>query len=203
MSGVDQYFTCEKVAERMVSWAEIRRGCRVLEPSAGSGTIVRAIPKNATVTAIEIDADLATPLSELKRKRPGLDVVCQDFLKYRPSRDAHDVAIMNPPYSDGADGKHVAHALQFAPRVVCLVRANFLWGLGRYNQVFRWSQLTRAAILVRRPHFSGPADKGHTARHDFAVLELIRRDSEELDRWKAQNETDDRVDFEWWADTWG
>jgi len=201
VSGVDQYFTCPKLAAKMVAWAEIGRGCRVLEPSAGGGDLVRAVPKNATVTAIEMDAELVEGLCQLRR--PGLEVRQEDFLKHRPSRDTYDLAIMNPPYGDGADGKHVAHALQLAPRVIALVRANFLWGLARYNLVFRWAQLTRAAVLVRRPMFHGPSDLGHTPRHDYAVVELMRRESDEMDRWRAENDEDDKVDFEWWADSWG
>lgn len=189
---LSQFWTPVELALRICDWAELARGSRVLEPSAGAGAIVRAMPKNVHVTAIEID-EVQVP--ELRRiEHPSLTVWHQNFLEYTgDGQEPFDVAVMNPPYEAGADGLHVAHALRVARRVVCLVRANFCWGAGRYQQVVRWSEVTRRVVLVRRPKFWGPADKGHTAQHDMQVLELVRRETE---RTAA---TVDQVEEEYWT----
>ena len=59
------------------------------------------------------------------------------------------------------------------PRVVALVRAQAVWGKDRFHDVFRWSRLTKVAVLVRRPNFYRPDGQLHGggARHDFCVIE--------------------------------
>jgi predicted RNA methylase len=188
----DQYFTSRDLARRIADWAELSRGQSVLEPSAGDGGLVRAFPMNVRVTAVERDPAMCARLREIRH--PALEVHEGDFLAWKPRRDAFDVAIMNSPYANGADGSHAAHALRFANRVICLVRTNFEYGKGRYNQLFRWATVTRRAILVGRPEFYGPACKGHTARHDYVVLELMRRD-----RDRIEDPSSDPVETEWWT----
>lgn len=174
---LDQYFTDPDLAARWVEWLEIPRGAKVLEPSAGDGTIVKALPKNVHVTAVELDDPTYQALTLLKR--PALEVVHSDFLKFERGPNAFDLAVMNPPYGNGADGRHVAHALAMAKRVSCLVRTNFLHGKNRYREVFSIAEVTRRINLVTRPVFHGPtheAKGGHTARHEYVILELARRD---------------------------
>jgi predicted RNA methylase len=191
---LNQYFTGRKLAKRIVQWAELSRGMRVLEPSAGDGGIVQALPMNIAVTAVETDPRMAAELRRINH--PALTVIEGDFLKVTPGRDSFDVAIMNPPYGEGADGRHTAQALRYAQRVIVLVRVNFEYGVERFNTVFRWSQVTRRALLTRRPHFYGPANEGHTARHDYVVLELVRRDD------RLKDPTPDQVETEYWTESW-
>ncbi len=191
----DQYFTTQAIAKRMVEWAEISRGMHVLEPSAGDGGLVRCLPLNIRLTAIDVDPEMVARLRQIRH--PAYEVVESDFLKYQPKRDAFDLAIMNSPYANGADGKHAAHALRLAQRAVMLVRTNFEYGVNRFNGLFRWATVTRRAVLTRRPPFYGPACKGDGARHDYVVLEMVRRETDRLE----DNEPD-RVDTEYWTDTW-
>jgi predicted RNA methylase len=172
--SLDQFFTSPELAARMVDWAVLSRGDKVLEPSAGDGAIVQALPLNVEVTALDIDPAMVVGLRQIQR--PGLTVGDVDFLLWET--DARfDVAIMNPPYSTigGADGLHIMRATRYAKRVVALVRLNFLASVQRYNALWRWVEVYRAAILVRRPKFHGPDDKGHTARHDYMVIEVGKR----------------------------
>ena len=193
--AMSQFFTTGKLARRIVEWAELFRGEKVLEPSAGGGDLVRAMPRNVRVTAVEMDPAMAEVLRK-ETLHPVIEVIEADFLKLRPARDAFDVAVMNPPYEDGADGRHVAHALRFAGRVVVLARTNFEYGTERFSQLFRWAQVTRRAVLTRRPKFYGPADQGQTARHDYVVLELVRREDRLL------KPEPDQVETEFWTDSW-
>lgn len=95
------------VVEKIISYARIAPGDRVLEPSAGTGAILRALPNvrpDGTVTAVEINSQLAAALEGLADK-----VVCSDFLECR-DLGAFDCIVMNPPFKDGADIKHILHA---------------------------------------------------------------------------------------------
>jgi SAM-dependent methyltransferase len=110
--------TPPETAEYMVDLADIQGGNRVLEPSAGSGNIIAAIRKagfngNIHLDAIEINYDLCQSL-----KARGVDVDRQDFLEVEPggtycpdAPDGWDRIIMNPPFQNGADIKHIKHAL--------------------------------------------------------------------------------------------
>lgn len=191
---LDRYYTGPELAERIVEWA-LRTPCKgaVLEPSAGDGAFVRALlALRHPVDAVELDPKACKGLSKLANGTL-FNVEQADFLKWKGGQ--YELALMNPPYShpDGADGRHVARALQHSFRVVALVRANFLHGFTRWHQVFRWARLTRQVVLCRRPPFYGPADSGHTARHDYTVIELVRTGSENASGLGY------RTEVEWWV----
>ncbi|CAB4154548.1 COG2263 Predicted RNA methylase [uncultured Caudovirales phage] len=193
--GLSQYFTPPSLAKRIVDWAELPRGHRVLEPSAGDGGLVRFFPRNVRVTAFEMDPQMVERLRLINH--PTIEIHQANFLQVKAKRDAFDVAIMNPPYEDQADGKHIAHALRFAERVIALVRANFEFGVDRYNSLFRWAAITRRVVLTRRPPFYGPGDQGHGARHEYEVLELVRRETD-----RREDPTPDQVETEFWTEAW-
>ena len=174
----DRYFTHPKLAARMVEFAQVERGLRILEPSAGRGNLLAPLKdrEDLEVTALDI---LEEQVQVLQRTvQPwALRVSVQqaDFLRWRPER-RFDLALMNPPFSDGRDCSHVCHALRFCDRVCCLVTANFLYGVDRYHAVMANAYLKRQAILVRRPPpFGGPGDLGHTPQKDYTCLELVKR----------------------------
>ena len=155
-TDLSQWFTKPPLCDRIVEWAGITEGMRVLEPSCGDGRLAtRIIARGANVTAYDID--------------PRWDhAIRQDFLGVR---DVHfDLAVMNPPYEDGVDLEHVAHAARLCDRVVAVVRLVFLAGQERYARLWARYRLSRLAILSGRPSFDGPVDG--TARHDFCVFEI-------------------------------
>ena len=102
--SADQLFpTPPELCARMVRLAGVGEGDRVLEPSAGTGNIVQAIrARGGQPWCIEIDPRLAARLPE---------VVCIDFLEVVPS--LVDAVVMNPPFKDGTDIKHILHARSF------------------------------------------------------------------------------------------
>jgi phospholipid N-methyltransferase len=118
--------TSPALAARMVEMAGIDPGDRVLEPSAGTGNILRAIVDAEVsrreggpaphVVAVEINQALADALP----KHLASDVVCEDFLKVTSvhpvcpdSEDGFDRVIMNPPFGQAQDIAHIKHALTF------------------------------------------------------------------------------------------
>ena len=104
------------LAARMVEMAGIHAGDRVLEPSAGTGNLAKAILSAvpcAHLDLIEIDPRLCSIL-----KASGFEVSCCDFLEASmpvcpDSEDGHDRVLMNPPFSRGQDVAHILHALKF------------------------------------------------------------------------------------------
>jgi protein-L-isoaspartate O-methyltransferase len=108
------------LAARMVELAGIEAGDRVLEPSAGTGNILKAIAEaeemwrafnaDVEVTAIEIDYRLAEAIPA----HLADEVITGDFLLLGPSSRAQfERVVMNPPFSKGTDCAHVKHALEF------------------------------------------------------------------------------------------
>lgn len=102
----------DAVAEKVMDLAEIAKGDRVLEPSAGTGVLARAArERGATVTCVEIQPGLA---HELRAVHGFRDVIEADFLSLDPGLlGVFDVIVMNPPFDRGRDCDHVRHAFQF------------------------------------------------------------------------------------------
>lgn len=110
--------TPPELAARMVSEAGIESGDAVLEPSAGSGNILAAIRAAGFNGDIHLDAiEINQGLCKVLRQR-GIEVDCHDFLEvekpYCPDApNGWDRIIMNPPFINGADIKHIEHAIGF------------------------------------------------------------------------------------------
>jgi protein-L-isoaspartate O-methyltransferase len=98
------------LAERMVEEADILPGHSVLEPSAGTGAILAALPNVrpfGSVTAVEINATLAASLEQVAD-----ETICGDFLEQNGNLGTFDRILMNPPFQNGADIKHIQHAIK-------------------------------------------------------------------------------------------
>jgi len=129
VSAPQLFPTPHELALRMVDEAQPASGARVLEPSAGTGALLRALPGVvpfgadrqtwAKVTAVEINGALAESL-----RNAGLasQVVQADFLSCTPEQlGEFDAVLMNPPFADAADIKHIQHARRFLRAGGCLV----------------------------------------------------------------------------------
>lgn len=102
---LDLFPTPPELAARMVQLARLDFGMIVCEPSAGTGNIAEAIRASGTTPiCIEMNYNAAQYLT-----RQGYAVDCADFLE---SEQTADRFVMNPPFSHGADVKHVEHARQ-------------------------------------------------------------------------------------------
>lgn len=104
-----------ELARDMVTAAEIEPGQDILEPSAGTGRIVRAVQEKlgadaGALVAVEIKPNLAETVL-----RGGLRVPthCADFLECNGELGLFDRILMNPPFVNGADIKHIEHARKF------------------------------------------------------------------------------------------
>lgn len=116
--------TPPEIAKQMVDRAGILAGRRVLEPSAGTGRLIEAAASNATgfdcfkLVAVEQNKQLASGLEAMRSKwlhatEENFFVVCSDFLQCNGNLGKFDVVLMNPPFENGSDIKHIEHALTF------------------------------------------------------------------------------------------
>ena len=103
--------TPPELAARMVELAEIEPHHRVLEPSAGTGSILKAIGNAPDKTAVEINPRLVELLARCGVS--GLHIHQADFLECNGSMGSFDRIVMNPPFENGADIKHIRHAITF------------------------------------------------------------------------------------------
>ncbi len=104
--------TPPEIADKMVRLAEIEPGDRILEPSAGTGNIIAAIGRariDCKAVAIEINPNLVNQLSA--RFMVNVEIHCLDFLCCDGDLGSFDRVIMNPPFENGVDIKHIRHAL--------------------------------------------------------------------------------------------
>ena len=97
----------------LVDLADIGDGMRVLEPSAGRGAIVRGVlssADNVKVTMYELLAENCDALNA--EFVPATTITPTDFLAVEPD-PVYDRVVMNPPFMNQSDIKHVNHALKF------------------------------------------------------------------------------------------
>jgi len=100
------YPTPEPVVKALFHDLYYPNGCRVLEPSAGTGALaLEAVCKGWEVDAIEIDAARVQQLSLIR----GVQVFPGNFLQMAP-RPEYDLVVMNPPFYGTHWMEHVIHA---------------------------------------------------------------------------------------------
>lgn len=188
-----QWDTEEELAREMAVLAELGEGDRVLEPSAGTGSIVRAIhavAPEASITAVEIDPTRLERLRGLLAT-DVLDALYDgDFLTRDFGEERFSAGVSNTPYENGADGRFLERMMVLCDRIVALLRTNALHGEERFERVWKqckpggaWG-LHDLIYLPTRPDFESVIADG-SARSDFVIVRLDRgfRGETRVDWW--------------------
>jgi hypothetical protein len=120
--GKDYFATPEPLGLKMVEWADIRPGDKVLEPSAGHGAIARFFPETADRALVEPSPYLA---SRAALSSPGAHVLEHRFEDLH-AVNKYDAIVMNPPFGHaGATAiEHIrkaANHLRDGGRIVALI----------------------------------------------------------------------------------
>lgn len=97
------YETPPELARRMVAMADVRAGQRLLEPSAGKGAILKALPPAVDCTAVELNPAMTDLIALANR------VHYRDFLGCDGELGTFDRMVANPPFRNGQDVDHVRH----------------------------------------------------------------------------------------------
>lgn len=110
VSAPQLFPTPMEIAHRMVVMAEIYPFHRVLEPSAGTGNLLKAIGAEPDKVAVEISYDMARAL--FQGGAPAkTQVINADFLEVYKELGEFDRIVINPPFENGADIKHIMCAI--------------------------------------------------------------------------------------------
>lgn len=128
----DFYPTPDSVIETMLSNSDIA-GKTVLEPSFGSGNIVRYLNSNGAARVLGCEIN-----DTLRAAAKDCEVIGADFLKVQSGDVSHiDMIVMNPPFSQ--QERHIMHAYDIAPpgcEIVTLCNASMVdenWSSARKN----------------------------------------------------------------------
>lgn len=105
----DFFATPAALAQEAVDAAGIEPGMLVAEPSAGRGAIAGLMA--GVVGADRVHAYELLPDHAKELRGMGLQVHEGDFLA-QPARPIYDRIVMNPPFGQQADVRHVQHALR-------------------------------------------------------------------------------------------
>jgi predicted RNA methylase len=175
--ALSQWWTPPDLARRVAKLAvDGLRFPAVIEPSAGSGVLARAVLDErplAHLVAVELDPTWAM---RLRGTFGQASIVEGDFLTMPLEQAA--VVVMNPPYEGGLDGAFLERAMELAPRVVALLRLNALVGQERHDRV--WSRMGRGwhldvvAYCARRPVFLAAGEATDGAKSDFVAVRLMQ-----------------------------
>lgn len=146
--------TPTNVVDQLLSLADIRRGMRVLEPSAGRGAI--AIPCFEAGGLVDC-YELMPANYKLLAADDRLEEVNEvDFLAVEPN-PIYDRVVMNPPFSRQSDIKHVQHALRFLKpegRLVAIMAAGVEFRQDKLATGFRALVEERGGEIERLPEGS-------------------------------------------------
>ncbi len=114
---------------------------RILEPSAGTGAIAKAI--RLIAPTVQIDCCEVLPVNREVLNAEGLRVISNDFLTYEPT-ELYDAVLMNPPFSVEGDKTayvtHIEHAwslLRPYGRFAAIVPGGWLDGSTKRLTAFR------------------------------------------------------------------
>lgn len=129
------FYTPTAIAAELVRLAGVVEGMEVLEPSAGVGAIADAAnAAGASVYCVEMNPEAA---GELEAK--GYEVERSDFLALDP-QPTFDRVVMNPPFTNDQDIKHVQHAHRFLKeggKLVAIMSPGFTFGGSKARTTFR------------------------------------------------------------------
>lgn len=107
-----QFFeTPDEIVEQMMDLAEIKNGMKVLEPSFGKGRILLHLTQETElVWGVELNVENMNYVLENIKGLQGY--ILHDFLDITsvPDLPEFDRVVMNPPFSNGKDVKHIFQA---------------------------------------------------------------------------------------------
>lgn len=99
----------DTLAAKMLKHLSVRPRSYVLDPSAGTGTLLQKLPlRELKVTAVEQDAKL---VETLKQNVPHAKIHCADFLSWETKDQFHGI-VMFPPFAYNQDILHVRKAIE-------------------------------------------------------------------------------------------
>ncbi len=115
VSAFNLFQTPEPLAEQMADLlGDLTGGARVLEPSAGLGRLLRGVRRShdGPVVLVEQSPECCRELYALTADDTQTTLLQGDFLTKTSAElvGPFDAVVMNPPFKQGRDIKHIRHA---------------------------------------------------------------------------------------------
>jgi len=140
----DTFFTPSEIALQMIELADISNNSRVLEPSAGIGSIADQIKK--FTPNVDVCEQMYSYQELLTLK--GFNVVESDFLQYE-NNNYYDCVIMNPPFSQ--EQEHIKHAydlLKVGGKLIAITSPHWTFANDKSSKEFRqWFENLNGEIV--------------------------------------------------------
>ena len=157
----DFYPTTKAIADKMLLLAQIQPCHSVLEPSAGSGDLAKAIAQIGVkeIDCFEINSSLQKAL-ELQE----FNLIGDNFLS-ASSQPIYDRIIANPPFSNNGVANHTQHAFKFLKpggRLITLAHHYNLKPSNSDLDFFNWLKLHQARFLNLGTAFQNADRKTNT-----------------------------------------
>ena len=145
--SIPDYFPTPKhLLDRMMDFAQLQPGMRVLEPSAGSGAIAERI----TEAGIQPDCFELSPTLREILIRQGFKLIGDDFMTTTP-KPIYDRVLMNPPFGKGMDSYHVERGFEWlnpGGRLISIVSCSYInYSSQKYQRFRSWLQQLGAIEL--------------------------------------------------------
>ena len=200
-ASLAQWFTPPKLARRICQ-AFITPGRKIIEPSAGSGSLIHAAlhagDGDEVVQAFDIDPRWVDHLRERFACAPNFTAYHRNYLETGANIIRHrppSTVLMNPPDAS-REGIDVADFMVKAMYdagplgdVVALLRLNCLTGVDRRENVWSRADILNVAYLSRRPAYGDGGGK-----QEWCVVRYKQP--------KGKRDPVQRPQTEWWGDAW-
>lgn len=168
--GSDYFATPEPLGFKMVEWADIQIGEKVLEPSAGHGAIARFFPDSTNRHGIEPSSEL---VSRLALNATDITIHQQKFEDYNVMNKFNAV-VMNPPFGTAGKTamdhliKGLAH-LRNGGRLVALIPE----GSSMQKRFDKWYESPEAAAYHLRAEVKLPSSTFGRAGTNVSTRVLV------------------------------
>lgn len=146
-----EFFTPRELCKQVIKLAEIREGDAILEPSAGSGNmikeIIRQLPETKQIDYCEIQERNVRLIKELPQGFTQKHFLTFDFLKLDVDKEnLYDVIVANPPFNKNQDIIHLRKMydhLKVGGRLVCITSIGWLTNATKPCATFReWLKIS-------------------------------------------------------------
>lgn len=186
-NNTDFYPTPTEVINTMMLGENII-GKTILEPSAGSGNIVKWLKGNGAGEIIACEKD--TTLRKLLQGE--CELIADDFLSVKAEDISHvDFIVMNPPFSEGA--RHIMHAFEIAPAGCTIIALCNSSNLEKYHYT-TYQELQEVVALYGCEEKLGTVFDNAERKTDVWVslvkLYKEREGEDEFDDYMFSNEDD-------------
>lgn len=147
------FFTPPDLAKEVVPYLWVEKGMRVLEPSAGTGNLVKAVFEEfkflKEIAVCELNQEYERELEKIQ----GVSVIASDFLSLDEKMwgGYFDRIIANPPFTKGQDIKHIYHMykmLKPGGRMISFASTGWTWAEKNPGKAFReWIDLVEGSVV--------------------------------------------------------